>query len=234
MVFKSDDTRYTFPLPNSFGLCEDVKAIKFLENVNATTCSRYTLYDTCDTNLNGATYEAPELKMGSGTVTATASTSWTVDASKVVTAQSPAAFQTVSKSGSPTCTCTNVLKELHITAFVSGGDTITSLISDVVYTTIEGACTSAVRFDQTFSFTFKESDQSRLQSGSPGYQKGKPILAGALDTTNTNFMTVSEQGFELYGANDAGTCLIETGTFTSATNYYTNPILSFVDGAMYG
>ena len=96
------------------------------------------------------------------------------------------------------------------------------------------AWTNTIRFDQTYSVTFKDSQYSRVQSGSPGYQKGLKILAGALSSTVTNFISANEGGFELYGADESGNWLIDSTSFSTSSKYYRNPILTFNDGAIYG
>lgn len=140
---------------------------------------------------------------------------------------------TVAVSGA-SCTCNKVLKEIHYTAYTTGGDKITSITADVVYVDLAAAtCADTLRYEQIYSFTFKESLYSRIQSGSPGYAKGLPLLAGKLSTTTTNSIEANESGFQLYGADDNGDCLIQTSVSPNSF-YYSNPTLNFVDNAMYG
>ena len=53
---------------------------------------------------------------------------------------------------------------------------------------------------------------SRAQSGSPGYLKGYPILAGNVKSKNDTTIIGLEKGFPLIGIDDDGSCL--RGTFS--------------------
>jgi Protein of unknown function (DUF1619) len=237
-LYLSSGSTFKFPLPNSFGLCDQVLTVKFLQDVNSTTCARYTTLNTCDTNLNGNSFTSLTFysEGTTNTVSVTAGTIWVVTDSTKAVSTATTTFQAAAKSVSGTsCTCTNLLKEIHYTVYTSGSTKITSITADVVYLNLAAAtCTNTVRFDQTYSITFKDSQYSRVQSGSPGYQKGLKLLAGAVSTTTPNFINANEGGFELYGADESGNCLIDSTAFSTSANYYRNPILTFNDGAIYG
>lgn len=225
------------PLPNTFGLCEDIRTVRFLESVNATTCSRYTTYTNCDTALAAQTYQQPAFaSTGTTPATITAGLIWVVNAATGAVSTATSSFQTTSKTtAGALCTCNNVLKEIHYTVYTEGGNRITNILVDVVYMNLAAAtCTNTLRFEQTYSVTFKDNIYARAQSGSPGYQKGLPLLAGARNTASTNFISANERGFELYGADDDGNCIINTNAINPKELYYSNPRLTFVDGAMYG
>lgn len=237
-LYLSSGITFKFPLPNSFGLWDQVQTVSFLKDINSTTCTRYTTLSTWDKNLNGNSYTSLTFysEGTTNTVAVTAGTIWVVtDLTKAVST-STTSFQAASLSTSGTsCTCSNLLKEIHYTVYTSGSTKITSITADVVYVTLAAATwTNTIRFDQTYSITFKDSQYSRVQSGSPGYQKGLKLLAGAVSSTTANFISANEGGFELYGADESGNCLIDSTSFTTTSSYYRNPILTFNDGAIYG
>ena len=238
-LYLSSDSTFKMPLPNSYGLCEDVRSIKFFENVNSTRCTRQTTYDSCDITLNSAKYtsDLTFYSVTGSTIPVTVGTVWVVtDSDKSVDA-TQTAFQTTEKVVATTdCTCSKVLKEVHYTAITTGGTEITSITADVVYVDLAAqTCTNVLNFEQIYSFTFKESEYSRSQSGSPGYVNGLPVLLGKPNTVDTNFIDANENGFQLYGADDTGNCLIETTDPIDPTAfYYSNPVIKFANDAMYG
>lgn len=149
------------------------------------------------------------ISTGTSTVTATNGDTWSVATDRSV--NTAFAFPVIgdvaqNANAAGTCTCTNVPKEFHYTAITTGGNQISSVTLNTVFeASVVGTCTDALEFEQIYSFTFKESANSRVQSGSPGYKKGFPILAGT-EVTNNNLTSIlaKEQGFQLYGANEDG------------------------------
>jgi hypothetical protein len=238
-LYLSTDVTFKMPLPNSYGMCEEVRSINFFENINSTRCARQTTYAACDSILDGGKYTDDLTfysKTGS-TIPVTVGTIWVVtDLDKSVDATQTAFQTTAVSTAAPDCTCTKVLKEVHYTAITTGGDEITSITADVVYVDLEAqTCTDVLNFEQIYSFTFKESEFSRSQSGSPGYAKGMPVLIGKPNTVDTNFIDANEDGFQLYGVDDSGTCLIETTDPIDPTAfYYSNPVLDFAENSFYG
>lgn len=77
----------------------------------------------------------------STTVTATSSNTWSVASDKTINKAFtfPATSDIASQSGSGTCTCTNVPKEIHYIAYTSGGNQVTSINANIVFeATISG------------------------------------------------------------------------------------------------
>ena len=168
----------------------------------------------------------------------TSGDTWLVNVDKSVNTAFTFPASIATSVGTTTCTCTNLPKEIHYTAFTTGGSTISSVILDSVFDiSVTGACTNTLTYEQTYSFIFKESSFSRIQSGSPGYKKGFPIMAGTalINGVLTNIES-KEQGFQLYGADDTGTCILSPTTTLDAFSYgyYSDPVLTFGNGAVYG
>ena len=239
-IYLSDNTEFKMPLPNTFGMCDEVRNVKFLENINSTRCSRVTLYSDCGTNLNAEQYTNITFNSLTGSnISVSIGNTWVVNTTNGIDTTTLTSFATTAASGTTDCTCTNVLKEIHYTAIISYSSTngyeLNSVTADIVYMNIDGTCTDTVRFDQIYSFTFKENSFSRLQSASPGYLKGYPVPIGNLGTTNANFIDANEGGFQLYGVDNDGNCLIDT---TDPINpnalYYSNPTINYADDIMYG
>jgi hypothetical protein len=239
-LYKSDGTKFRLPTPNSFGMCDETRSVKFLDTMNTTGCTRITTYQDCEAALNSTDYSAFEFIGQTGTnITTTSGTYWTIDASNVRTTTTT--YPSVSSASGATCTCTNLPKELHYTALTSSGTSISSVTLNGVFVTLEGTCTDTLVFEQKFSFTYKEEQTARVQSGSPGYHKGLNVLAGYADSSGTatnGFIYAKEQGFPLYGVNNDGMCLLTAAADTvidpEAYNYYNDPTLTFSNGAMYG
>ena len=55
-LYLSSGSTFKFPLPNTFGLWDQVLTVKFLKDINDTTWTRYTTLNTWDTNLKGDSY----------------------------------------------------------------------------------------------------------------------------------------------------------------------------------
>lgn len=81
-----------------------------------------------------------------------------------------------------------------------------------MYADLKGHLCSSVSLNQKFSFTIKGNSTARIQSGSPGYKKGSPILAGNVKSENETQIIALEKGFPLLGIDEDGSCL--TGAFT--------------------
>mmetsp|Transcript_35480 Transcript_35480/g.35137 ORF Transcript_35480/g.35137 Transcript_35480/m.35137 type:complete len:116 (+) Transcript_35480:128-475(+) len=114
-----------------------------MQNRNSTSCTRLTTYDGCssDTMVPSFTLLPTIQATSSTTVTATSLNTWSVAADKTINKAFtfPATNQIASKSGTTTCTCTNVPKEIHYIAYTSGGSQITSISANVVFeATISG------------------------------------------------------------------------------------------------
>lgn len=236
-VYLSGNTEYKLPTPNSFGIWDETIPVKFLTDRNATTCTKVTTYQDWVTNLDAVAFTNNVFVSADSTTTATINgTYFVADATNVVTSTTTYPAIALSNPSAGTCTCTNVPKELHYTAITSGGNKIDNVTLNGAFVTVTGTCTDILSIDQVYSFVFKESTLSRVQSGSPGYHKGLPVLAGYLNNvTNPNFILAKEQGFPLYGVDTAGTCLTQSTTINpEAYNYYDDPILTFADGAVYG
>ena len=238
-IYLSNNTEFKMPLPNTFGMCDEVRNVKFLENINSTRCSRVTLYSDCVTNLNAEKYTNINFNSLTGNdIPVSIINTWVVNTANGIDTTTVSNFNT-SVSGTTDCTCSFVLKEIHYNASISyssdNGYQLNNVTADIVYMNITGTCTDTVRFDQIYSFTFKENSFSRLQSASPGYLKGYPVPIGKLGTTYTNFIDANEDGFQLYGADNDGNCLIDT---TDPINpnalYYSNPTINYADDIMYG
>lgn len=206
-IYLNTNEVFKMPLPNSFGLCEEVRNIKFGENINATRCTRYITYNTCDTDLNAEDYTGLTFSSKTGsTVAVTIGNTWVVtESDRAIDSSTLSAFATTtqSKSGT-TCTCSKVLKEIHYTAIISSTyDEITSITADVVYYDLTAAnCTNTLKFEQIYSFSFKGSEYARSQSGSSGYEYGYPVLIGDINTDD--FIEAYETGFQLYGIDTSG------------------------------
>jgi len=201
-------TKYKLSTPNSFGLCEETRPVKFLQNINATTCSRVTTYATCSsTTMLPTTALLPNIiSTGTTTITTTSNTVWTVATDKIITptATYPTTIPDLT-TAALICTCSDIPKEMHYTAITEGASSITSLKLDIVFESVTGTCTDLLEFEQVYSFVFKDSENSRVQSGSPGYQNGLPVLAGtSVVSGDTFYVNAKEQGFQLYGAKDDG------------------------------
>ena len=210
-------------------------------NVNETTCSRVMLYSAVTENsMSPASTLLPTIiSSGTNTITvdSSAATVTTVNENRVrvTPAPYPTTIAANTSSVAGTCTYTNVPKEIKYTAITSEGSQITSITLDIVFQDITGTCTDLLEFEQKYSFIFKGSTDGRVQSGSPGYHKGLPVLAGTLATSGTSIDT-DEEGFRLYGADETGECLSNAAASVTPTNYlyHDDPILTFGDGAMYG
>jgi hypothetical protein len=215
--------------------------VKFLNDRNATSCTRVTTLANCATALAASTF-ASKVFISTGTsTTATINGAYFVvdNANTVTTATTfpTIALATTGAGATSTCICTNVPKELHYRAITTGGNTITNVTLNGAFVTISGLCNSVLSIDQIYSFVFKDTTLSRVQSGSPGYHKGLPVLAGYINTaTNAGIILAREQGFPLYGADTSGTCLGLTSATVSPTayKYFDDPVLTFADGAIYG
>lgn len=93
-------------------------------------------------------------------------------------------------------------------------------------------CTSELKFGQKFSIKYKQSSLSRMRSGSPGYQKGLPILIGTQGTDK--FINSQEEGFPLIAGNGNGQCIKDTNAVNQTKLYLTAPPLIFEDNIIYG
>lgn len=88
------------------------------------------------------------------------------------------------------CNCDNFVLEAHYRVFFTNETEDTFSISQVVVDVVYGSTANATCFDTVItlktSVQFLQNADSRLQSGSPGYVKGRPILLGASQPVTVN------------------------------------------------
>ncbi len=85
----------------------------------------------------------------------------------------------------PKASCHNALEAVTLRIGFNGTEGIRFVLADLLYTT-KGS--GPVRFEMTYHSLAERpgSNQlTRIKSGNPGYQKGKPIVAAKLNTSNT-------------------------------------------------
>lgn len=125
---------------------------------------------------------------------------------------------------------------------------LTKATVDVVYGKLTPATVETlVQITRQTSIHFYSGDNSRRNSGSPGYIKGMPLKTGILSTkvkdadpTADAYIVEPISGFYLRGANNQGECIKtavagDPGFFEPQTiSYFEDPLLTFDDSIIYG
>lgn len=103
-------------------------------------------------------------------------------------------------------------------------------------------------FTKKTSLTYKQSIFSRKNFGAPGYKFGNTLLVGnGVSTANGTYVNASEQGFQLRGADNHGSCYNMMTAVTNGINatsylisnytttpYFDDPTLTMQSSMLYG
>ncbi|CAG9313766.1 unnamed protein product [Blepharisma stoltei] len=228
--------RWSLPSPDSFGYCNDMNFVKWLEPSSPGFCNRQYLASTlsthCTSELNAALYSS--LLQVYNTSNLASSSLYTIQIGSIKIRDVNTLIDTSSSSTSvsttySSCICTNALLEAHYTVLTTLSQqyflkiTADLVVGNIGTTGCSG--TETINIQQKFSVTFQTQETVTVKSGNPGYIVGKPVLLGKLQSDNT--INVYSSGYPVYGASLTGQCLTSSQTTSNP------PVINFRQDFVY-
>lgn len=121
---------------------------------------------------------------------------------------------------------------------------VTKVLADVVLGKTKPVDKATkVSIQRKTSIRFMQSEDSRQNSGNPGYIKDLPVLTGELIFPKVDVITQkqdkpyikqSKTGFSFLGADETGKCILNDPKTQAPNKYYDEPVLTFGDAILTG
>ncbi|XP_071389185.1 tectonic-2 isoform X2 [Centroberyx affinis] len=195
-IFTLDDQYFTIPQKSLTGQCIDNAPVAFLKNFNVKCVS---LLRSCPNEQTTPTDLRVQVKNGQGgVVTVDVVDEVAVDLSQFISSTDPV------DSPDETQVCENVTLALDYKFFWQG-----NRITDITVTRTVGIITLNGRVTLTagYSAVFLNGDfMGEPNSGKTGYQVGRPVIAGFVDTLENNTGSIERTSINLWKPVGDGLC----------------------------
>lgn len=196
---------WTLPTPDAYGYCTYSFPIQWLVSIPLTTCILIFNPSTNCSNLNINNFGS-SLKISSSISPSIKNVYLRIEGQ-------PDVLITSYSTQASGCSCTNAVIEAHYSIYSKSQTSIDSISVDLVVTNLNSCGT--VYLNQSYSLNFFTNSSNVVpRSGNPGYQIGKKLITGYMNSSTQ--ITYYENGFQIPGINNDGSC----GTNTIANSPY--------------